>query len=97
MGRDVAQYHQVQAFFEQHGIDSEQAHKKKIKVSDIKSNIHPADCFLSGENLKRYLHDMNIINHLRNYAELFPDSKWLSEEERIWLNRDDDDFVIYNY
>ena len=42
-------------------------------------------------------HDMNIINHLRNYAKLFPDSKWLSEEERIWLNRDDDDFVIYNY
>lgn len=42
-------------------------------------------------------HDMNIINHLRNYAKLFPDSKWLSEAERIWLNRDDDDFVIYNY
>ncbi|MBR4960687.1 MAG: RtcB family protein [Clostridia bacterium] len=60
LGRDVAQYHQVQAFFEQHGIDSAEAKKKKLKVSDIKSSIHPTDCFLSGENLSRYLQDMNI-------------------------------------
>ena len=60
LGRDVAQYHQVQAFFQQHGIDAEQARKKKIKVSDIKSTLHPNECFLSGENLQRYLHDMNI-------------------------------------
>ena len=60
LGRDVAQYHQIQAFFEQHGIDSGEARKKKIKVSDIRSGVRPGDCFLSGENLKRYLHDMNI-------------------------------------
>jgi len=60
LGRDVAQYHQVQAFFEQNGIDSEQARKKKIQVSAIKSPLRPDDCFLSGENLKRYLEDMDI-------------------------------------
>ena len=60
LGRDVAQYHQVQAFFEQHGIDADQARKKKIQVSDIKSAIQPSKCFLSGENLKRYLQDMNV-------------------------------------
>ena len=60
LGRDVAQYHQVQAFFEQHGIDGEQARKKKIQVSDIKSTTHPSECFLSGKNLQRYLTDMNI-------------------------------------
>lgn len=60
LGRDVAQYHQVQAFFEQNGIDSEQARKKKIQVSAIKSPMRPDDCFLSGENLKRYLEDMDI-------------------------------------
>ncbi len=60
LGRDVALYHQVQAFFERHGIDSAEAKKKKLKVSDIKSRLHPNDCFLSGDNLERYLHDMNI-------------------------------------
>ena len=40
---------------------------------------------------------MTAIEQLRAYALLFPDSKWLSGAERIWLNRDDDDFVIYNY
>ena len=60
LGRDVAAYHQEQAFFEQHGIDGDQARRKKIKMSDIKSGIHPNDCFLSGENLQKYLHDMNI-------------------------------------
>lgn len=60
LGRDVAQYHQVQAFFGQHGITAEEAVRKRIKVSDIKSTTHPGECFLSGENLERYLHDMNI-------------------------------------
>lgn len=60
LGRDVAQYHQIQAFFERHGIDSEYARKKKVKVSDIRSSIHPSECFLSGENLKRYLDDMQV-------------------------------------
>lgn len=32
-------------------------------------------------------HDMTAIKQLRCYAELFPDSKWLSASERAWLNR----------
>lgn len=60
LGRDVAQYHQVQAFFEQHGIDSEQARKNKLRVSAVRSSVHPDECFLSGENLKKYLSDMDI-------------------------------------
>jgi len=60
LGRDVADYHQVQAFFEQHGIDSEQARKKKLRVSDVKSTVLPSECFLSEKNLQRYLEDMDI-------------------------------------
>ena len=60
LGRDVAQYHQAQAFFEQNGVDAVEARKKKMRVSQIKSAWKPEDCFLSGENLERYLHDMNI-------------------------------------
>lgn len=40
-------------------------------------------------------HDMSVISRLRAYAQLFPDSKWLSQSERDWLNRPDDDFEIY--
>ncbi len=60
LGRDVALYHQNQAFFEHHGITSEEAKKKGLRPRNIQSNIHPSSCFLSGENLTRYLHDMNI-------------------------------------
>ncbi len=60
LGRDVAKYHQEQAFFEQNGIDAEQARRQKMRPADIQSKFRTDDCFLSGENLKRYLHDMNI-------------------------------------
>ena len=60
LGRDVAEYYQLEAFFQQHGIDSQEARRKKIRAADIKSTIHPDECFLSGENLERYLHDMDI-------------------------------------
>ena len=88
LGRDVAQYHQVQAFFEQHGIDSEQARRKKIQVSEIKSTLRPDDCFLSGENLKRYLEDMDIaIEYARksrmNMGEVIINSLGLTVEEHF--------------
>ena len=60
LGRDVAMYHQIMAFFEQHGISWEEAVRKKLRPGQIKSHIRPGDCFLSGENLTRYLHDMDI-------------------------------------
>ena len=67
LGRDVAMYHQVQAFFQQHGIDGEQARRKKLKVCDVKTKVHPSECFLSGEYLNRYLCDMEIAVR---YADL---------------------------
>jgi len=64
LGRDVAGFHQIQAFFEQHGIDADQARRKKMQVSDVKSATNPDDCFLSGENLKKYLNDMeNAVDY----------------------------------
>lgn len=60
LGRDVAEYYQLEAFFQQHGIDSQEARRKKIRAADIKSTIHQDECFLSGINLEKYLHDMDI-------------------------------------
>ena len=60
LGRDVAGYHQMQAFFEQHGIDPQLARKKRMQVSDVKTTAQPDDCFLSGDNLGKYLDDMAI-------------------------------------
>ena len=60
LGRDVAEYYQLEAFFQQHGIDSQEARRKKIRAADIKSTIHQDECFLSGVNLEKYLHDMDI-------------------------------------
>lgn len=60
LGRDVAEYYQLEAFFGQHGIDSKEARRKKMRAADVKSPLHPDECFLSGENLERYLHDMDI-------------------------------------
>lgn len=67
LGRDVALYHQTQAFFQQHGISEEEAKKKKWKVSDVRSSLRPEDCFLIGERLLRYLSDMTVA---MAYADL---------------------------
>ena len=60
MGRDVALYHQIEAFFDTHGISREEVAKKKLRPSSIKSRLHPSDCFLEGERLLRYFDDMEI-------------------------------------
>ena len=88
LGRDVALYHQVQAFFECHGIDSGEARRKKLRVSDIKSSRSPEECFLSGENLARYLHDMDIaVDYAAksriSMGEVIINSLGLSEEDRF--------------
>ena len=88
LGRDVAQYHQVQAFFEQNGIDSAEARRKKLRVSDVKSAYDLHDCFLSGENLDRYLHDMNIAvdyasKSRANMGEVIADTLGLTVEEQF--------------
>ena len=45
----------------------------------------------------REQHDMKVINELRAFAHLFPESKWLSLTEREWLDRSDDRFEDYGY
>lgn len=88
LGRDVAKYHQVQAFFGQHGIDPDEARRKRIKVSDIKSTLHPSECFLSGANLERYLHDMDIavkyaLESRKNMGEIIISSLGLTVEDHF--------------
>lgn len=94
LGRDVAQYHQVQAFFGQHGLNPDEARRKKIKVSDIKSTVHPSECFLSGEALERYLHDMNIAV---KYA--LESRKYMGEViiSALGLRVEDEFATIHNY
>ena len=49
--------------------------------------------FFEQEKAKhRGMYDKYVIECLQKYAKLFPRSKWLSEAERAWLNRDDDAF-----
>lgn len=60
LGKDVALYHRKMAFFAHHGISHEEAARKKLKITDIKTHVSADSCFLSGEGMERYLHDMNI-------------------------------------
>ena len=67
LGKDVALYHQKTAFFTANGITPEEVAKKKLRVCDIKSRLNPNRCFLSGEYMERYFHDMDIA---LKYAEV---------------------------
>lgn len=60
LGRDVAAYHQKVAFFVTHGIDPREAERKGMQIHDIPAQTPADQCFLRGEYLERYLHDMNI-------------------------------------
>lgn len=94
LGRDVAMYHQVMAFFQQNGIDYREAVKKKLKPGDISSNLRPNECFLSGENLERYLHDMDITVE---YARQSRISMGMTIIETMGLTVRDSFSTIHNY
>ncbi len=94
LGRDVALYHQNQAFFEHHGITSEEAKKKGLRPRNIQSGIHPSSCFLSGENLERYLHDMNIAV---DYAVLSRELMGGTIIDRLGLTVEKSFATIHNY
>ncbi|MBQ9748421.1 MAG: RtcB family protein [Clostridia bacterium] len=94
LGRDVALYHQNQAFFEHHGITSEEARAKGLRPRDVQSNIHPSTCFLSGENLTRYLHDMNIAV---DYATLSRQLMGQTIIDRLALHPTHAFATIHNY
>ncbi len=38
---------------------------------------------------------MRVIEQLRRYAKMFPESKWLSASERAWLDRDYYEFCSF--
>lgn len=61
LGRDVARFHQNVAYFSANGISQEEVRKKKLRPADIKNSPRsPERCFLSGEDLRHYLNDMDI-------------------------------------
>ena len=66
LGKDVALYYQKAAYFAAHGIDPHEGFRKRMRLSDVKSRVHPNACFLTGEYAERYLHDMDIA---LQYAE----------------------------
>lgn len=94
LGRDVANYHQSVAFFEHHGINAAQAFKKRMQISDVKSTVTPSECFLSGENLAQYLHDMNVAV---TYARKSRENMGETIIERLGLHAVEHFATIHNY
>jgi len=94
LGRDVALYHQNEAFFEANGIGIEEAARRKLKPSEIRSTKSPEECFLSGTRLARYLHDMDIAI---SYAER--NRRDIGERIMYHMGLDADDCfaTIHNY
>ena len=74
LGKSVALYHQRAAFYTTHGIDPEEAARKRIRMRDVKNSTPPEECFLRGFFKERYLHDMNIAV---TYAA--ENRKWMGE------------------
>ena len=94
LGRDVASYHQNMAFFTSHGISPEEAERKKLRVGDVQSPIHPENCFLTGEAMERYFHDMDIAV---KYAEISRKSMGETILSALSLNVEDEFTTIHNY
>lgn len=94
LGKDVALYHNKAAYFAANGISPEEAIKKKIRLRDVNSNVQFGNCFLSGEYLEKYLHDMNIAVQ---YAEL--SRKQMGEVliNQLGLTVEDSFTTIHNY
>lgn len=94
LGKDVAQYHQKAAFFAANGIAPEEAFKKRIRTNDVDSKVQFGNCFLTGEQLEKYLHDMNIAVQ---YADL--SRKQMGEVliNQLGLNVEDSFTTIHNY
>ena len=65
-----------------------------MKVTDIQSRILPKDCFLSGENLARYLHDMNIAV---KYAEISRKAMGETILSRLGLHVSEEFTTVHNY
>ncbi len=94
LGKDVATYYQKAAYFAMNGISPEYAFKKGMKIGDVDSKIQPSNCFLSGEYLEKYLHDMQIAVQ---YARL--SREWMGEVliNHLDLKVEDSFTTIHNY
>ena len=94
LGKDVALYHNAAAFFAANGISPEEAFRRKLKFRDIDSKLQPGSCFLSGDELNKYLHDMNIAVR---YAELSRKQMGEAIIEQLGLEVDSSFTTIHNY
>lgn len=94
LGKDVALYHQKAAYFAANGISPEDAFRKKLRIGDVDSKLQPGSCFLEGEHLERYLHDMSIAV---KYAELSRKQMGEILINELGLNVQDSFTTIHNY
>ncbi len=94
LGKDVAMYYQKAAYFAVNGISPEYAFKKRMKLSDVDSKVQLGNCFLSGEYLQKYLHDMQIAVQ---YAELSRKQMGETLINHLNLEVKDSFTTIHNY
>lgn len=94
LGRDVASHYQKMAFFQEHGIDADEAKKMKMCTERVKSAIRAERCFLSGENLRDYCNDMNIAVE---YAMESRKQMGQAIIEKMGLTVEDSFATIHNY
>ncbi len=94
LGKDVALYYRKAAFFAMNGFSPEYALKKRIKIRDVKSRVKLGNCFLSGEYLEKYLHDMHIAVQ---YAELSRKQMGEILINQLDLKVEDSFTTIHNY
>lgn len=94
LGKDVSNYHQTMAFFAENGISPDEAKRKKMAVGDVKGNVRYGECFLTGEYLDRYLHDMEIA---MRYAELSRKEIAKTIFDAVNLNYVDSFVTVHNY
>lgn len=87
LGRDVADFYQNIAFFEENGFSRAEVRRKKLRPADIRgSSRKVGQCFLVGESMTEYLHDMNIaVEYAESSRKLMAETilsamKWDVEE-----------------
>ena len=94
LGRDVALYYQAAAFFAHVGMDEGEVKRKRLKPADIKTTVRPEDCFLSGDLLEKYLHDMSIAVAYASESRRRMGTVIL---EQLKLTAEDSFATIHNY
>lgn len=95
LGRDVANYYQNVAFFDENGISQKEVKQKKLRPQDIKNCRRPrGGCFLEGKSLEMYLNDMEIAVEYAKVNRLVMGEIIISA---LNLNVEDAFTTIHNY